>query len=202
MIINHYLADKNAPEILDISGSYKFTSWIKNIDESITHSSGVETSIYIDYPEGLSNKYYQITYTVVATSNSGVYVTLGNSKGIVRTTSGTYTETLLLTGAKRVIFTAYGDIILSNLIVKEYIVIADPLDLQDTDAFINHSWTLSYSLINNAWVSFHSYIPNYYITTTNNLFSYLNDEVSVEYTLRDEYNNYITDSKGSILTYK
>ena len=199
--INHYLADKNESEILNVSGSYKFNSWTKT-NINLIHSSGIETSIYLDYEDFLSGKYYEVTYTVTLESNSGAYVQIGNTIGTKRTTSGTYIETLKFEGLKRIYFLAYGNVTISNIIIREYVVYAEPLDLADTDGFINRSWTISYSIKDNKWVSFHSYLPDYYISIPTDLFSYFNDELSPECTLRDHYNNYIVGHKGRFSTYQ
>ncbi len=86
--------------------------------------------------------------------------------------------------------------------------ISDKLDFTDKEAFINNSWTLSYSLDTNNWVSFHSYIPDYYLNTNKTMYSIINDELSAEYdelsaeyTIRDEINNYITGSNNELITY-
>lgn len=202
MLINYYLADKNETENLTISGSYKFQSWVNNEDKTITHTSAIETETILSFPEAKIDKYYRVTLNITCETNSGIYVSLGNINGTIRTETGEYEETLLFAGASEIKLTAYGVLTVNSINVEEYVVYAEALDFTDVDGFINNSWTLSFSMKADAWVSFHSYIPNYYITTSNNLFSFVNDELSPEYTLRNEYMNYITDHKGKYITYR
>ena len=202
MLINYFLADKNEKESLKIAGSYKFESWINNENNTITHTSAIETDTMYPFPEAKLGKYYRVTLNVTCSTNSGIYVSLGNVDGTLRTATGTYQETLLFAGPKEIKLTAYGNVTVNSINVEEYVVYAEPLDFTDTDGFIDNSWTLSFSMKADAWISFHSYIPNYYITTSNNLFSFINDELSPEYTLRDEYMDYIVDHKGRYLTYR
>jgi len=294
MIINYYLADKNTPELLKVSGDYKFDSWTKHyfiqvkvyLDfekvfpitetevigrfqyiingtnyytdititdeindlkyvlfniysgdvkptkynntyaESIPHSTpinfdeyidifhytvslnistehliGIETNLDYSFNEAIIGKYYKIQYTVTSDRLFNLYVMLGSNKGITINSSGTYVEYLELKDNKKISFFASGLLTLSDFKIEEYVVIADELDFTDKEAFVNHSWTLSYSLDTNNWVSFHSYIPDYYLTTNTALYSLINDELSIEYTIRDESNNYITGSNNEIITY-
>ena len=203
MIINNYLADTNESEIINITGSYKLIPWTKNIDDSISHICGLESPIYLEIPEAIIGKYYKIVFTLeIDEEPAGVYIRLGHNKGEVKTSNGTYTEYMKMTGETVLYFFASGLLTLSNIEFEEYKVISDILDFTDKEAFINSSWTLSYSLDTNNWVSFHSYIPDYYISTSNGLYSLMNDELSIEYTIRDEDNNYIVDVDNSVFIYE
>lgn len=171
------------------------------LNTSFEHEIGIETNIDHDFNIGILGKYYKIQYTVESNSLFNLYIMLGSNKGNIVQTSGTYTEYLKLTDLKKISFFASGLVTLSKFIIEEYTVIPDQLDFTDKEAFINNSWTLSYSLDTNNWVSFHSYIPDYYLNTNKTMYSIINDELSAEYTIRDEINNYITGSNNELITY-
>lgn len=168
---------------------------------TVEHITGIETNIDHVFEEATVGKFYKVTYTVSGTGKYAVYPVVGTTKGTVRTQDGTYVDYLKMTENTTVSLYASGYLTLSDFSIEEYVVIADKLDFTDIDAFINYSWTLSYSLDTNTWISFHSYIPDFYLTTGNNMYSLINDELSVEYTIRDEDNNYIVGSDNEIITY-
>lgn len=168
---------------------------------SVEHLTGIETALDYTFEEATVDKYYKVQYRVEGTGIFSVYPVVGTTKGTVVSTDGTYTDYLKMTEVNKVSFFASGYLTLSDFSIEEYVVIADKLDFTDTDAFINYSWTLSYSLDYNNWVSFHSYIPDFYLTVGNNMYSLVNDELSVEYTIRDEDNNYIVGSENEVITY-
>lgn len=179
-------------------------SYSDKLSTSIQHISGTETSIDFVFNSATVNKYYEITYTITNNSIDGFssYLMVGSNKGAVITEEGSYVEHLKMLNNKTISFFVSGDITISNFNIKEYVVLSDPLDFSDKDGFENYSWTLSYSLDFNKWVSFHSYIPDFYLTTNNYMYSLVNDELSVEYTIRDDMNNFITGSDNEIIVYK
>lgn len=175
--------------------------YVSVLETTVEHTCGVETNIDYLFEEATIGKYYKVQYTVTGDSQYGVYLMVGTNKGNVVQSAGTYTEYLKMTDINKISFFASGLVTISDFSIEEYVVIADPLDFSDKDAFINYSWTLSYSMDLNNWVSFHSYIPDYYLTTNNYLYSLVNDDLSIEYTIRDEDNNYITGNENETIIY-
>jgi len=108
---------------------------------------------------------YEVTYTVSAIPSCTVRVYLGDTAGTIRSTTGTFVETLSLVGLKKVRFWANGNVTITYVKITEVVqtVIETPVNLQDTTIIENKSWTFSYYPILQQWVSSHSYIPNNYL---------------------------------------
>lgn len=201
MILNTYLINKNEPGTLKVSGSYKNSSWTFNNDGSITHNTGIETEIYLYNLNIKVNKSYKITFEVNSEYSFGVYIKGGYSVSNVIQSKGKHVVYITIKGNNKFSFFASGIVTLSNLKIEEYNIISDPLDFSDKDVFINNSWTISYSLDTATWVSFHSYIPDFYITNLDSLYSLNLDQLSDEFTIRDENNDFISSNNEKILIY-
>ena len=72
---------------------------------------------------------------------------------------------------------------------------------KDNERFDN-SWTLSYSLKTGSWVSWHSYLPNMYISTSQNVFSWVSGDNHIwKHNVFGKYQNFYGKKQPFIIEY-
>lgn len=171
--------DNNLPATIDVNTLINGGSngnW-KIVGTTLVHDN-VRASyidkVIEDLTEGVT---YRVTYTVSTYTSCNVRIYLGDTAGTIRSSAGTFVESLVMSGQKKIRFWADGNVIISSVKIEELItvVIDTPLDITDSTIVENKSWTLSYNPILEQWVSFHSYLPNNYLLHPNKFLTKRND---------------------------
>lgn len=149
-------------------------AWVLG-SSTITHNNSRGSYAEKTIPALTIGNTYRVTYIISSYTNCNVQVYLGDTAGTVRTSTGTFTEVLVLTGAfKKIRFYATETASINSYTIEELTttVVDTPLDI---DTMENKSWTLSFNPILNQWISFHSYIPNNYVIHPTKILSKKND---------------------------
>jgi len=159
--------DNNLPTTIDVNTLINSASdgkW-KIVGTTLVHDNVRDSYIDRVIPELTEGTTYRVTYVVSTYTSCNVRVYLGDTAGTIRTSAGTFVETLVMSGQKKVRFWADGNVIIQSCKIEELItVLVDtPVDMTDTAVAENKSWTLSYNPILEQWISFHSYLPNNYL---------------------------------------
>lgn len=130
---------------------------------TISHNNSLGSLAYKTIPSLVFGNTYRVTYTISSYTDCNVRVYLGDTAGIVRTSAGTFVETMTLTGVnKRISFYSSGHASINSYLIEQLVVTTND-HLLDIDTMQNNSWTLSFNPILNQWISFHSYLPNNYL---------------------------------------
>lgn len=167
------------------------STWVNNNDGSYYHSSELSTNVRLNVPNLELGKCYTVTYTISGMgSGCELLLSLGNNSGTPRKASATYTENLVLSDSDaEFIFSGNGLFTISDLKITSYDITTKQLSLNDSELFINRSFTASYGLKTGGWLSFHSYLPYFYISTPNMMYTLTSDrpnyinEVDYGYTI-------------------
>lgn len=186
------IVNKNQPYSIDVNTVVNGGSngnWITGT--AISHNNTRKSYIDKDIPELEEGKTYSVRYTVVSYDSCNVRVYLGDSAGTTRTANGTYDETLVFSGQKKIRFWSDGNLNVSYYRIQQMVDIINDIPV-DTENIENKSFTLSYTPILEQWISFHSYLPNNYVIHPTKLLAKRND-TNIKLTNSGEYGKYFDD---------
>lgn len=160
----------------------------KIVGNSLIHDNYRESYIEKQYNFLTIGKKYRLTYTANRTSgNFRIY--LGDTAGVLRNTSGTFTEEIIFTsGQPKIRFWASCIVTISSIKIDELEVVTED-ELIDPAELENKSFTLSYYPAAQQFVSFHSYLPNNYIIHPNSLLAKRNN-TQIKQLNKGDYGDY------------
>lgn len=173
VIINKNTATQIDPNVVGNSSS---TGAWKIVSTNLVHDNNLGSYIDLDEPIIIGDT-YRLTYIISSYTSCSFRMDLGNTHGITRTSTGTFTEVLVHTGLPKIRFWSNGFGTISHYKLEHLATILTdtPIDPIDGEMFENKSWTISYSPILEQHLSFHSYLPNNYIIHPSKLLTKRND---------------------------
>lgn len=189
-MITAYKNKQTIINTLDELNSSSNGNWV--IGGTIQHNNNLGS--YVDLPpisSLIEGDTYRVSYTISSYGNCKVNMYLGTTKGIDRTSAGTFVENIIFTGPKKLRFYATGNATISYYKIDHLVKIVDETPVSPNEKE-NLSWTLSFNPILNQWISYHSYLPNNYITHPNKLLAKRND-IQIQLTNSGEFGKYFDD---------
>lgn len=146
-----YTGIENTPIVVDLLKVVNDTGWSVSGDIA-THVACNNGSIQLEGYTIVSGHEYTISYEIISISAGGLQLHVGDTLGAVRTTPGTYIETITATGTDPVLlFNANANCQVRAFNIKDSFT--DVSNLQQN--------TIAYSPVINKWTSFYTMAPDY-----------------------------------------
>lgn len=164
MAINFQIL-RNQPSDLDFNLASSNDGWILMPDSTLRHNSTKTTSVTKAFNNYfVVNTNYKLTFEVSNYISCDVSVVVGNRAPEVFSGNGIKTYFFIADSeSENVTFISNGFLDITEVKIDVIQPNTQFVEFNNTDEFINKSFTVSYDLINKKWISYHEYLPSNYI---------------------------------------